>query len=52
MDHGTGSGDKAWLANVVARFLLLDSTLDEACEVSVGGSIPHRSVEVVLADGE
>jgi len=52
MHHGSRSGHKTGLADVVAFFFFLDDLQDELSQCLVGRATAHQFVKVVIPTGE
>ena len=48
VNHGSGRQHEIWLADVVARFFLLDHTFNVIGEFLVTGAMMHTASEVVI----
>ena len=48
VNHGSGRQHEIWLADVVARFFLLDHTFNVIGELLVTGAMMHTASEVVI----
>jgi len=49
VDHRARGLEEAWFADVVARFLLLNDTVDVSAQLLIGSACAKTSVKVMLA---